>query len=218
MLVFDQVTKKYPNGGFNLDNIAFTVTPGEFVFVTGHSGAGKTTLLRLLIRDFLPNHGEIFFGDTNITGLKRRQLPSWRRQVGVVFQNYCLLPLKTAYENLALVLRVGGKTEKEISLIIPSLLETVGLANRQNAFPQELSGGEQQRLAIARAISYNPPLLIADEPAGNLDKDSAWQVFGLFDLVNQWGTTVLVATHDEVLVKKTKKREIRLNNGRLVDS
>lgn len=216
MLIFDSVSKIYPGGVTSLDNVSFSVEPGEFVYITGHSGAGKSTLLRLIIRDFLPSQGKISFKDVDITTLGRKQLPFWRRQVGVVFQNYCLLPLKTAFENLAVSLRVSGKSEKEISLAIPALLETVGLQGREKAFPVELSGGEQQRLAVARAISHNPSLLIADEPAGNLDKKNTQSILDLFSTINRWGTTVLIATHDDSLVKNSKKRIMVLDRGKLI--
>ena len=217
MLVFNSVSKTYPGGITSLKEVTTTINPGEFVFLVGPSGAGKTTLIRLLIQEERPSAGSILFEDADITNLSRHQIPYWRRQVGVVFQDYRLLPTKTAFENIALALRVVGKREGEIKKIVPSLLKTVGLAGREDYFPCQFSGGQQQRLAIARAISHNPRIVIADEPVGNLDQATAAGIMSLLEDINRWGTTVLVATHDRPKMDKGKVRVLGLEDGVLTE-
>jgi len=216
MLNFVDVSKEYPQG-YALKDITLEILPGEFVLITGPSGAGKTTFIKLLLREEVPTAGSILFENTEVSTLSHQQLPFWRRQVGVVFQNYRLLSSKTAFENIALALRVVGKTRKEVDSLVPPLLSLVGLEGREGAFPHELSGGEQQRLAIARAVSHNPRLLVADEPVGNLDEKTAWEIMNLLREVNSWGTTVLVASHNRSLVDSFGKRVLVLDKGVLVE-
>jgi len=216
MILFKEVSKHYPEGTVALDKVTFSVSPGEFVFVVGPSGAGKTTLVKLLTREELPTEGEIRFGEREVTSLSPREIIQHRRDLGVVYQDYKLLPKRTAFENAALVLDVLGRPDHEIKELVPHVLSLVGLEERASHFPPQLSGGEQQRLAIARALVHEPKALIADEPTGNIDPESAWAVVKLLEKINKMGTTVLVATHAAHIVNKLNHRVVELERGKVV--
>lgn len=216
MIEFSEVSKHYPEGTVALDKVTFSVSPGEFVFVVGPSGAGKTTLVKLLTREELPTEGEIRFGEREVTSLSPREIIQHRRDLGVVYQDYKLLPKRTAFENAALVLDVLGRPDHEIKELVPHVLSLVGLEERADHFPPQLSGGEQQRLAIARALVHEPKALIADEPTGNIDPESAWAVVKLLEKINKMGTTVLVATHAAYIVNKLDHRVVELERGKVV--
>lgn len=213
------VTKKYTDNQNHLkalDDISFDLAEGEFAFLVGSSGSGKTTLIKLLIREELPTEGKIYFEDDDITRYKRSKVYALRRKIGVIFQDFKLIPELNAFENVAFAMEAAGRSEKEIKENVPYLLDIVGLANRMDFFPKQLSGGEKQRVAIARAMANNPKLLIADEPTGNLDPDSAWDIVQILSKINNWGTTVLMSTHGSDIVNSLHKRVIRLENGKLV--
>jgi len=216
MIEFKEVSKHYPNSTVALDKITFSVSPGEFVFIVGPSGAGKTTVVKLLTREELPTEGEIRFGEREIASLRPREILQHRRDLGVVYQDYKLLQKKTAFENVALALEVLGRPDHEIKEIVPHVLSLVGLEERAEHFPHQLSGGEQQRLAIARALAHEPKVLIADEPTGNIDPETAWAIIKLLEKINKMGTTVLVATHAAHIVNKLNQRVVRLERGRVV--
>lgn len=216
MLLFDKVQKKYNEDITALDNINFGVDQGEFFFLVGPSGAGKTTLMRLLIREELPTSGSIFFKEIDVPNIPNKLLPTYRQKLGIVFQDIKLLPTKTLQENIAFALDILGKEDKEIKDTTDYLLETVGLQDRRNLFPQQLSGGEQQRGAIARALANNPELFIADEPTGNLDQESAFQVLDILKKINKGGTTVMVISHDRNLVNASKARIISMEKGKII--
>jgi cell division transport system ATP-binding protein len=216
MIVFKEVSKGYPGGTAALDKVSFSVSPGEFVFIVGPSGAGKTTLVKLLTREEVPTEGEVHFADRDIASLSPKELIQHRRDLGVIYQNYRLLPKKTAFENVALALEVLGRPDHEIKEIVPHVLSLVGLEERAEHFPHQLSGGEQQRLTIARALAPEPKALVADEPTGNIDPESAWAIIKLLEKINKMGTTVLVATHAANIVDKLNERVIGLERGQLV--
>lgn len=215
MVTFDTVTKKYKDDITALNDVCFNIDEGEFAFIVGPSGAGKSTIMRLLIREELPTSGSIFFRDIEVPKLTRRLLPAYRQKLGVVFQDIKLLPTKTLEENIGFALEILDRSNKEITDTTDYLLDLVGLRDRRNLFPQELSGGEQQRGAIARALASNPDLFIADEPTGNLDPESAKQVLDILKTINHQGTTVMVITHDHNLVDNLKTRTITIKNGTL---
>jgi len=210
------VSKVYSGGYTALKDINIKIKRGEFVFIVGPSGAGKSTLIKLLFREETPTRGQIFFGGKNITRLKPRETPYFRRRIGIVFQDFRLLPEKTAYENIAFAMEVIEASSREIRKRVPQVLERVGLSSKANAKPSELSGGEQQRVALARALVNNPDILIADEPTGNLDPETSWDIMNLLNDINKRGTTIVVATHAREVVDVMKKRVIRLENGSLV--
>jgi len=217
MLLFDNVTKKYNPDITALEDVTFSIDTGEFSFLVGPSGAGKTTLLRLLIREELPTSGTIFFEDVEITKLPKPLIPKYRQRLGVVFQDIKLLPSKTLEENVAFALEILGKPDKEIKETTDYLLNLVKLENRRSLFPVQLSGGEQQRGAIARALASNPDLLIADEPTGNLDPDNSFQILEILRSINKSGTTVMVIiSHDKEIVDFMKTRVIRIENGKVI--
>ncbi len=215
MIDFKKVSKHYPGGTVALDEVTFSVSPGEFLCIVGPSGAGKTTLIKLLTREELPTEGEIRFGDRDIGSLRPREVIQHRRDLGVVYQDYKLLPKKTAFENVALALEVLGRSDHEIGEVVPHVLSLVGLEERSEHFPQQLSGGEQQRLAIARALAHEPKVLVADEPTGNIDPESAWAIVKILEKINKMGTTILVATHAEHIVDKLNERVVGLDQGRI---
>ncbi len=215
MVTFDTVTKKYKEDITALEDVCFTIDEGEFTFIIGPSGAGKSTIMRLLIREELPTSGSIFFKDIEVPKLTRRLLPAYRQKLGVVFQDIKLLPTKTLDENIGFALEILDKSPKEITDTTEYLLDLVGLRERRQLFPQELSGGEQQRGAIARALASSPDLFIADEPTGNLDEDNANQILEILKTINKQGTTVMVITHDLNLVNNFKTRTIKIKNGKL---
>ena len=216
MLLFDKVTKKYNEHITALDDVNFKVDTGEFLFMVGPSGAGKTTLMRLLIREEIPTSGSIFFDKIDVPKLPCRLLPDYRQRLGIVFQDIKLLSNKTLLENIEFALEILGKEDKEIKETSEYLLETVGLQDRRNLFPAQLSGGEQQRGAIARALANNPELFVADEPTGNLDPDNAFQVLDILRKINKSGTTVMVITHDRDIVNNMKTRVIRIDKGKII--
>lgn len=216
MIEFREVSKQYPDGTVALEDVSFGVSPGEFVFIVGPSGAGKSTLVRLLLREELPTGGEIYFGDQALSLLKDWELLKHRRELGVVHQDYRLLPDKTAFENAALALEVLGRSDSEIEEIVPHVLSLVGLEERSEHFPYQLSGGERQRLAIARAIASEPKALVADEPTGNVDPKNTWEIVKLLEKINEMGTTVVVATHAADIVDRLGRRVVALEKGKLV--
>jgi len=216
MITFDKVSKKYPSGFDALRKVSFGVDEGEFVFLVGPSGAGKTTLLRFLTREDVPTEGDVLFKDQSVFALPGRKIPWLRQRIGVVFQDFKLLPRNTVFENVAVTLEVVGKKKTEIDELVPFMLEKVGLEKRMDAFPHELSTGESQRVAIARALVHEPDVLLADEPTGNLDSINAWEIMDLIGQINEWGTTVIMATHDEQIVDKLKKRVVRIEDGKVV--
>lgn len=216
MLNLYNVTKVYPNEVKALDDVSLTIKKGEFVFLVGPSGAGKTTLTRIIFREELPTRGQVLFNGKNILRLRGREVALYRRKIGMVFQDFRLLPQKTVFENVAFALQVSGAGRQEISRRVPEALARVGLAGKENMLPAQLSGGEQQRVSIARAIVREPVLLIADEPTGNLDPDTAWELMELFQQINQQGTTIIMSTHAREIVDAMQKRVIALSAGRVV--
>ncbi len=216
MLLFQDVTKKYSQDITALDEVTFNIDKGEFSFLVGPSGAGKTTLMKLLIREEVPTSGSIFFEDVEINNLPKPLIPQYRQRLGIVFQDIKLLQTKTLEENIAFSLEILGKAEKEIKETTDYLLNLVKLENRKTLFPVQLSGGEQQRGAIARALASNPDLLVADEPTGNLDPDNSFQILDILKNINKNGTTVMVISHDKEIVDFMKTRVIRMENGKIV--
>ncbi len=216
MIELINVSKSYQGGVDVLFNINLHIGKEEFVFIVGPSGAGKTTLMRLLYREEAPSLGRVVVDGVNVAELDERQVPYLRRNIGVVFQDYKLLPKRTVYENVAFALRVTGAPRSTIRRKVMQSLELVGMLRRANAFPDELSGGEKQRACIARAIVNNPPILLADEPTGNLDPTTSWDIVQLLDKINKRNTTVLVATHNKGIVDDMKRRVVALENGRVV--
>lgn len=216
MIQYLDVSKKYDGNIVAVENLTFKIDEGEFIFLVGSSGSGKTTVIRLLIREENPTSGKIYFEDSEVTRLRRKHIYNLRRKIGVIFQDFKLIPELTAYENIAFVMEASGRTENEIKEKVPYLLEIVGLENRIKSFPHQLSGGEKQRVAIARAMANNPKLLIADEPTGNLDPDTAWDILQILTKINTWGTTVIMSTHESDFVNTLQKRVIKLEDGRIV--
>lgn len=216
MIKFMNVSKEYGNGVNALSNIKLNIRKGEFVFLIGSSGAGKSTLIKLLLKEEEPTSGKIILNDKDITKVKNRRVPFIRRNIGVVFQDFRLLPNKTVYENVAFAMEIIGAHPKDIRRTVPMVLSMVDLSRKASSFPDQLSGGEHQRVAIARAIVNNPPVLIADEPTGNLDPDTAGEIMKVLSDINGRGTTVLMATHARDIVNKMKKRVIELERGKLI--
>jgi cell division transport system ATP-binding protein len=217
MIEARNVSKLYGRGVYALRELSLRVDKGEFVFLTGPSGAGKSTLLRLLLRQDVPSEGELIVGGRNLAELGARQVQSYRRSLGFVFQDFKLLPKKTVIENVALVPRVLGMPLSQQQRRTFQVLKWVGLQHRMTAYPQELSGGEQQRIAIARALVNEPVIILADEPTGNLDPDLSLEIMNLLREVNARGTTVLVATHDRELIRRVGRRALTLDHGRIVE-
>ena len=213
MITLDNVTKSYSTGAPALNGISLKIEAGEFVFVVGDSGSGKSTLIKLLLRELLPTSGTIKVNDIDVAVLKHRQIPKYRRNLGVVFQDFRLLKDRNVYENVAFAQRIVQTPTKEMKKNVPSILSTVGLAGKYKAKPRQLSGGEQQRVALARALVNNPPLLLADEPTGNLDPKNSWEIMKLLEEINARGTTVLVVTHNREIVNAMKKRVITMKKG-----
>ncbi|HYU30693.1 MAG TPA: cell division ATP-binding protein FtsE [Thermoanaerobaculia bacterium] len=215
MIQFFQVTKRYPGGQTALDRVSFDIPRGQFVFLTGASGSGKTSLLRLIFRADVPTEGQILVNGRNVSSIPPRKIPYLRRAIGVVFQDFRLIPRKTVFENVSYLPRILGVELTPRKKMAYQALRRVGLAHRLNSFPLELSGGEQQRVAIARALINEPEILIADEPTGNLDPDLSWEILRLFLEVNLRGTTVLLATHDRDMIQRVGRRVLTLDAGRL---
>ena len=216
MIIFEKVIKKFDSKTTALEDVDLQIEKGEFVFLTGPTGSGKTTFFRLLIRDILPTKGRVIVGDWDIGKLPSKKIPELRKKVGVIFQDLKLLLDRTVFENIALPLEISGKTQAVIKARVDGLLRLVGLEELAHRFPRELSGGELQRAAIARAISIEPQILLADEPTGNLDMDTSWDIMKLLSEINERGTTVVMITHNAEIVSKTKKRTIALNKGKIV--
>ncbi len=216
MILLDRVTKVYNRKSSALDRISLHVQPKEFVIIIGTSGAGKSTLLKLLTREEKPTSGKIVIGGLDYDKLKDRDIPLLRRKIGVVFQDFKLLPNKTVFENVAFALEIVGFGNREINHTVPRVLDIVGLKGKESRMPAELSGGERQRVAIARAIVRQPKILIADEPTGNLDPKHAWDVINVLEKINRYGTTVILTTHNQDIVNKLKRRVITIRDGRIV--
>jgi cell division transport system ATP-binding protein len=217
MITFDRVTKRYDKRNrAALENISLKVSPGEFVFLVGASGSGKSTFLRLILREEKATAGRVIVAGRDVGSLSRWKVPHLRRGMGAVFQDFRLLQTKTVYQNVAFTLQVLGRKGSQIERAVPEVLELVGLADKTNRYPHQLSGGEQQRVAIARAFVNRPPLLLADEPTGNLDPSTSVGIMKLLDRINRVGTTVIMATHDAAVVDQMRKRVVELDVGRMV--
>lgn len=216
MITIENVSKVYPNGSQALKNISLNIEKGEFVFIIGSSGSGKSTIIKMLMKELDPTEGNIIINGVNTTTMNRNQIPYLRRNLGIVFQDFRLLPKKTVYENVAFAMRVTEASSRHIARNVPTVLSLVGLQNKMKAYPNELSGGEQQRTALARAIVNNPPILIADEPTGNLDPETAWDIMYLLEEINKRGTTVVVATHASDIVDEMRKRVVMLDHGNII--
>jgi cell division transport system ATP-binding protein len=216
MIQLDRVAVEYPNGVRALSDVSISICKGDFAFVVGSTGSGKSTLLRLLYREIVPVQGTVVVEGQDVAALKPSEVPFLRRKLGIVFQDFKLLPQKNVWENLAFALRVLGTSPKEIRRRIGEVLDLVGLVHRCDAFPNQMSGGEQQRAAIARALVNYPTVLIADEPTGNLDPETSWGIMQLLDEINARGTTMIVATHDNQMVDRLKKRVIQIDSGCVV--
>ncbi len=216
MIRFEQTTKKYGTNTLALEDVSLDIKQGEFVFIVGPSGAGKSTLLKILTRELTPTSGKITVADIDLTKLNDKDIPSLRRKVGVVFQDFKLLDDKTVFENVALALEVLDKNDEEINKMVEHILKLVEIWDKKNLFPKQLSGGEAQRTAIARAVVGKPDVLLADEPTGDLDPKTAWSVLQLLNEINSWGTTILMATHNQEIVNTLKKRVLVIKKGKIV--
>ena len=215
MILLSNVSKIYPNGSTALDDISFFIERGEFVFIVGPSGSGKSTLIKLLMHEEVATSGQVIINNDDVALLKRREIPYLRRSMGVVFQDFRLLPKKTVFENVAFAMDIIGASRKEIRKQVPNVLSLVGLSHKAKSYPDELSGGEQQRVALARALVNNPAFLIADEPTGNLNPKAAMEIMELLDDINKRGTTVIMATHAKEIVDRMKKRVIAIEDGKI---
>lgn len=215
MIIFDNVTKLYGEGIPAIEEVNFSIEPGEFLSIVGHSGAGKTTVLKLILAEEMPSQGEVFFDELNIHNLRKSEINLLRRRLGIVFQDFRLFPYKTAFENVAFTMEVSGRTDDEIESDVPYALELVGMADKGDSFPNELSGGEKQRLAIARAIVTQPDMLIADEPTGNLDPINTYEIIQILKKINDLGTTILLTTHNKGVIDSLNRRVITMENGRI---
>jgi cell division transport system ATP-binding protein len=216
MITFQKVSKIYSHKLAALDKINLKIQPNEFVSLVGRSGAGKSTVIKLLIGEEQPTKGKVLFNSFEVSKLKPRQVPEFRRQIGVIFQDFRLLQKKTAFENVAFALEVEGRPQREINDLVPQALDMVGLKDKINHFPPELSGGEKQRVAIARAMINRPKVIIADEPTGNLDPQNAWEVIRLLTKINELGSVVILATHDKEIVDSLGQRVVTIDGGRIV--
>ncbi|AQS05717.1 cell division ATP-binding protein FtsE [Clostridium beijerinckii] len=216
MIKFTDVTKVYANNTLALKNVNLTIEKGDFAFLVGSSGAGKSTIIKMLFKEIEPTHGKLILNDTDVTNLNKNQIPFYRRKIGVIFQDFKLIPTLNVYENVAFALRVIGVSTKDIKKKVPMALSVVGLSDKSKSFPSQLSGGEQQRVSIARAIVNDPNILIADEPTGNLDPETAMGIMDTLDNVNKNGTTILMATHARDIVDSMRKRVIAIENGTII--
>ncbi|GEB78201.1 cell division ATP-binding protein FtsE [Sporolactobacillus inulinus] len=215
-IVMQNVWKAYPNGVMALNGIDLSVKQGEFVYIVGPSGAGKSTFIKMIFRELKPTRGKIFINNKNIASLRERQVPYLRRKIGIVFQDFRLLPKLTVYENVAFALEVIEEHPRQIKKRVMDVLDLVGLKHKLRSFPNQLSGGEQQRVSIARSIVNRPPVLIADEPTGNLDPETSWQIMDVFKRINDQGTTIIMATHNRDIVNKVRHRVLGLEGGMIV--
>jgi cell division transport system ATP-binding protein len=213
---FRGVTMRYPGGTYGLDQATFAVDREEFVFMIGSTGSGKSTIMRLLIKELEPTEGHIRVAGRDLSSISRKQVPYYRRNIGMVFQDFKLLPNRTVYDNVAYALQVTGHSRKEIRARVPDILRLTGLSTKLHNYPDQLSGGEQQRVSIARAFVNHPPLLLADEPTGNLDPETSIDIMRLLYRINRTGTTVVVATHDHAMVDKMRRRVLELSGGRVI--
>jgi len=216
MITLEGVSKKYNKDSIALNDVHLSIDPGEFVSVVGQSGSGKTTLVKLIIAEERATDGKVSVGDWDITDIPRRNVPLLRRQIGVIFQDFKLLPKKTIYENVAFALQVSGESGSRIRVVIPRLLDIVGLGHKIKYYPHQLSGGEQQRVAIARALVHRPKILVADEPTGNLDSINSHEIIDILKKINEFGTTVLLVTHNREIVNRLQRRVVTLNGGNIV--
>lgn len=216
VILFENVSKEYQKGVTAIENINISIYKGEFVFIVGSSGSGKSTLIRLLMKEILPSRGKVFVAGREIGRLRRRQVSKYRRNIGVVFQDFRLLKDRNVFENVAFAQRVVEAPIREIKRQVPKMLSLVGLTDKYKAYPGELSGGQQQRVALARALVNNPVILLADEPTGNLDPKNSWEIMSLLEEINKRGTTVVVVTHNQEIVDRMQKRVITLRNGRVI--
>ena len=216
MIAFEHVTKTYQHKNVGLEDVSLHIHPGEFISIVGQSGSGKTTLAKLIIAEERPDKGRIIIGGWDITRIPHADVPTLRRQIGVVFQDFKLLPKKTLFENVAFALEVAGETSKRIREVVPRVLDIVGLSHKLERFPHQLSGGEQQRVAIARALVHRPKILVGDEPTGNLDTINTHEVIEILKKINEFGTTIVLVTHNRDVVNQLKKRVITIHDGRIV--
>jgi len=216
MVRFENVNKKFAGSVFTISDISFEINDGEFVFITGPSGAGKTTILKLIIRELTPSSGKIFLNTWELSKLKSEDIPKLRQQVAMVFQDFRLLNDRTVFENVAIALELRGIKEKEIEKKVKNVLELSSLSDQTNLFPAQLAGGELQRTCLARALVGNPKIILADEPTGNLDPETSWEILKLLTQINKMGTTVIMATHNVDIVNSLGKRVITLNKGRII--
>jgi len=216
MIQMREVSKTYDTGVVALDHVNVDIKKGEFVFVVGPSGAGKSTFIKLLFREELPTQGKLLVNGHDVVEMERSEVPYLRRELGVIFQDYRLLPDKTVFENVAFAMQVIEAPRRTMQRSVNSVLDVVGLRDKYRSFPSQLSGGEQQRVAIARAIVNNPSIVIADEPTGNLDPETSWDIMDIFKRINKAGTTIVMATHDRNIVDTMKKRVIAIEDGRIV--
>ena len=216
MIVLEDVSKSYSTGAPAIKNINLRIEKGEFVFIVGNSGSGKSTLIKLLLKELEPTEGKIFVNDKCLNRMKRKKIPYFRREIGVVFQDFRLLKDRNIYENIAFAQRVDETSPRIIKRRVPAMLSLVGLSDKYRSYPKELSGGEQQRVALARALVNNPSILLADEPTGNLDPKNSWEIMKLLDEINKRGTTVVVVTHNREIVEAMNKRVITMNKGVII--
>lgn len=216
MIIFENVTKAYPPSVKALDNFSLEIKPGEFISIVGQSGTGKTTMVRLLIGEERATKGKISVGGWDITRIKQREVPYLRRQIGVIFQDFKLLPQKNLFENVAFAMQVCGHPPSKIRAIVPQVLKLVGLENKMRRYPHEVSGGEQQRVVIARSLVHHPKILLADEPTGNLDSINAADIINLLEKINKFGTTVILVTHNKEVVNSLRRRVVTIDAGRVI--
>ena len=216
MIYYDRVSKIYADNSVALEDVSFSVEPGEFISIVGHSGAGKTTLVKMLLAEERPTTGSVFFESINVHEIPMSKMGELRRKIGTVFQDFRLLPNKTAYENIAFAMEAAGRTEEDIRSDVPHVLELVDLGEKMNNFPSELSGGEQQRVAIARAIVNQPDVIVADEPTGNLDPINTFEIVQILKKINDLGTTIILTTHNKGVIDALKKRVVTMDRGKVI--
>lgn len=216
MIFFDRVTKVYPDSSVALQNVTLTIEPNEFVSIVGQSGAGKTTLLKMLLAEERPSDGQVFFESSDVHSLDKKEINNLRRKIGMVFQDFRLIPGKTVYENIAFTMEASGRTDAEIEQDVPHVLDLVDLSDKAWNFPQELSGGEKQRVAIARALVNQPDVLVADEPTGNLDPVNTYDIVQILKKINDFGTTVILTTHNKGIIDMLGKRVVVMDKGKIM--